>query len=48
VFLAPANECADARAVAPKTMTLVKVTTLAGALDALDAISSGTGSFPRC
>jgi Lon-like protease len=48
VFLAPAGECDDARAVAPSSMTLVKVTTLKGALDALDAISSGTGSFPRC
>lgn len=48
VFLAPASECADARSVAPSSMTLVKVTTLAGALDALKAITSGTGSFPHC
>ena len=48
VFLAPASECADARSVAPKSMTLVKVTTLKGALAALAAITSGTGSFPRC
>ena len=48
VFLAPASECADARSVAPSSMTLVKVTTLSGALDALAAINSGTGSFPRC
>jgi PDZ domain-containing protein len=48
VFLAPASECADARSVAPSSMTLVKVTTLSGALDALAAITSGTGSFPRC
>jgi PDZ domain-containing protein len=48
VFLAPAGECADARSVAPSSMTLVKVSTLSDALDALAAISSGTGSFPRC
>jgi PDZ domain-containing protein len=48
VFLAPANECADARSVAPSSMTLVKVTTLKGALAALAAITSGSGSFPRC
>jgi PDZ domain-containing protein len=48
IFLAPASECADARSVAPSSMTLVKVTTLKGALDALAAIDSGTGSFPRC
>jgi PDZ domain-containing protein len=48
VFLAPASECADARSVAPSSMTLVKVRTLKGALDALAAIDSGTGSFPRC
>lgn len=48
VFLAPASECADARAVAPSSMTLVKVTTLSGALAALHAITSGTGSFPHC
>lgn len=48
VFLAPASECADARSVAPSSMTLVRVTTLSSALDALAAINSGTGSFPRC
>jgi PDZ domain-containing protein len=48
VFLAPAGECADARSVAPSSMTLVKVNTLKDALDALAAIDSGTGSFPHC
>lgn len=48
VFLAPASECADARAAAPKSMIVVKVATLKGAVDALKAISSGSGSFPRC
>ena len=48
VFLAPASECDDARAVAPSSMTLVKVTTLKDALDALTAITTGSGSFPHC
>jgi PDZ domain-containing protein len=48
VFLAPANECDEARAVAPSSMTIVKVTTLTSALDALAAITSGSGSVPRC
>jgi PDZ domain-containing protein len=48
IFLAPASECEDARAVAPSSMTLVKVTTLQGALDALDALTSGSGSVPHC
>jgi PDZ domain-containing protein len=48
VFLAPASECPDARAAAPSSMILVKVTTLSGALDALKAITTGTGSYPRC
>jgi len=48
VFLAPASECKDARAVAPSSMTLVKVTTLKGALDALAAINNHSTSFPHC
>jgi PDZ domain-containing protein len=48
VFLAPASECDDARAAAPSSMTLVKVTTLKGALDALAAINNGSSSFPHC
>lgn len=48
VFLAPAGECADARAAAPDSMTVVKVDTLETAVEALKAISSGSGSFPRC
>ena len=48
VFLAPASECEDARAVAPSSMTLVKVTTLKGALDALAAINNHSTSFPHC
>jgi PDZ domain-containing protein len=48
VFLAPAGDCADAKAVAPKSLTLVRVDTLDTALAALQAITSGTGTFPRC
>ena len=48
VFLAPASECPDARAAAPSSMTVVKVTTLSGALEALKAITSGSSSYPRC
>ena len=48
VFLAPANECDEARDVAPSSMTIVKVTTLQSALDALAAITSGSGTIPRC
>lgn len=48
VFLTPAGDCADAKSVAPKSLTLVKVDTLATAVAALKAIQDGTGSFPRC
>ena len=48
VFLAPASECADAKAAAPSTMTLVKVDTLHTALKALKAIDSGSTAFPHC
>jgi PDZ domain-containing protein len=48
VFFAPASECSDAKAAAPKSLTLVKVDTLHGAVQALDAIKSGGTSFPRC
>ncbi|HET7531350.1 MAG TPA: PDZ domain-containing protein [Mycobacteriales bacterium] len=48
VFLAPESECADARAVAPKSLTIVKVDTLKTALSALKAIDSGSTAFPHC
>jgi PDZ domain-containing protein len=48
VFLAPAGDCADAKAAAPASLTLVRVETLHGALQALKAIRTGSGSFPRC
>jgi PDZ domain-containing protein len=48
VFLAPASECSDARAAAPKSLALVKVDTLATAVSALEAIAAGRTDFPRC
>ena len=48
VFLAPASECGDAVAVAPKSLTVVKVDTLKTAVSALKAIASGSTAFPHC
>jgi PDZ domain-containing protein len=48
VFLVPAENCADAKDVAPSSLTLVRVTTLHSAVTALEALSDGTGSFDRC
>lgn len=48
VFLAPVGDCADAKEVAPASLTLVKVDTLHTALAALDAISKGSNDFPHC
>lgn len=48
VFLAPASECADASKAAPRSMTLVKVDTLATAVGALESIAAGRNDFPRC
>jgi PDZ domain-containing protein len=48
VFFAPASECSDAKAAAPSSLTLVKITTLKGAVQALETIKAGGTSFPRC
>jgi PDZ domain-containing protein len=48
VFLVPAENCADAAAVAPSSLTLVRVTTLHSAVQALESLSGGAGSFDRC
>ncbi len=48
VFFAPASECADAKAVAPSSLALVAVTTLHGAVLALEAIKSGSDNYPHC
>ncbi|OBF28048.1 PDZ domain-containing protein [Mycobacterium sp. ACS4331] len=47
VFLAPAENCDEARSGAQDGMELVKVETLAGAVDALKTLSAG-GEPPRC
>lgn len=47
VFLVPEAECGTARAELPDGLRLVPVTTLGGALDALDALRDG-GRVPSC
>ncbi|WP_431959645.1 S16 family serine protease [Actinacidiphila sp. bgisy160] len=47
VFLVPKAECTDAKAELPKGLRLVPVTTLDGAIDALDALDRG-GEVPAC
>jgi Lon-like protease len=48
VFFAPASECPDAIAAAPKSLTVVKISTLSGAVKALETIKGGGTNFPRC
>jgi Lon-like protease len=48
VFFAPASECPDAKSAAPKSLMLVKVSTLGGAVKALEAIKSGSSAYPHC
>jgi PDZ domain-containing protein len=48
VFFAPASECADAKAAAPSSLMLIRVTTLHEAVQALEAIKSGSQAFPHC
>jgi Lon-like protease len=48
VFLVPKAECGDAKAELPKGLRLVPVTTLKGAVSALQSLESGKGSVPRC
>ena len=47
IFLAPAGNCPDAKANKPSGVTLVKVSTLKGALSALQTIRNG-GAPPSC
>ena len=47
-FLAPASECSDAKAAAPKGLVLVKVDTVSTAVAALKAILAGSDNFPHC
>jgi len=48
VFLAPAANCAELAGATPKGLRLVKVTNLAGALDALEQLRTGGSSLPSC
>jgi PDZ domain-containing protein len=48
VFFAPASECPDAKAAAPSSLTLVKITTLHEAVTSLQAIKAGSTAFPHC
>ncbi|MDF3143157.1 S16 family serine protease, partial [Streptomyces sp. T21Q-yed] len=48
VFLVPKDECSDAKSELPKGLRLIPVTTLKGAVDALEALESGKGSVPSC
>ena len=43
IFLTPAENCAEAVRAVPNGLRLVKVETLRGALDALEALTSGDG-----
>ncbi|MEV3860916.1 S16 family serine protease [Streptomyces sp. NPDC050095] len=48
VFLVPKAECSDAKASAPKSMRLIPVTTLKGAVTDLTNLEKGTGKVPTC
>ncbi|KMS72469.1 hypothetical protein ACM01_23285 [Streptomyces viridochromogenes] len=48
VFLVPKAECSDAKAELPKGLRLIPVTTLKGAVGALEALESGKGAVPAC
>ncbi|MBP0460550.1 S16 family serine protease [Streptomyces montanisoli] len=47
VFVVPKAECSDAQVNLPKSMRLVPVTTLAGAVTSLKALGTG-GKLPSC
>jgi Lon-like protease len=48
VFFAPSSECSQAKAAAPKSLTLIRVTTLGGVVSALQDIKAGRTDFPHC
>nr|MDT0665773.1 hypothetical protein [Micromonospora sp. DSM 115978] len=49
VFLVPAANCIDAQAAGSEDMTLVRVETLAGAVDALDNLADDpAAAVPTC
>jgi PDZ domain-containing protein len=47
VFLVPAGNCSDAAGADPPGLRLVKVSTLAGAVSALETLKTG-GNVPSC
>jgi len=48
VFLVPKDNCAEALKAVPKGLRLVKVTTLAGAVDAVKQVRDGGTNVPSC
>lgn len=48
VFFAPAANCADAKAQAPPSLTLIRATTLAEVVQALKDVNAGKTDFPHC
>ncbi|NAS27164.1 PDZ domain-containing protein [Herbidospora sp. NEAU-GS84] len=48
IFLTPSANCPAAVAAVPDGLRLVKVDTLNGAIKAIDAIRTGSGSVPAC
>jgi PDZ domain-containing protein len=48
VFLAPADNCAEALRTKPDGLKLVKIKTLSGAVNALDKVREGRPGVPHC
>ena len=48
VFMVPAENCREAAASPPDGIQLIKVDTLATAVQALEAIRTKTGTVPTC
>lgn len=48
VFLVPAGDCAGARSTAPDGVRLVRITTLAGAVQALEDLGTHPDRVPHC
>ncbi|MFC4050602.1 PDZ domain-containing protein [Actinomadura syzygii] len=48
VFLTPKDNCADALSARPDGLRLVRADTLHGAVQSINAITSGKGSVPAC
>lgn len=48
VFLTPADNCDDAMSSVPDGLRLVRVTTMREAVQAIDALRTGSGNIPAC